>query len=103
MKSINQIFKNNKDLMDEVEVQDLIVYCKELEDENINSKFDKSYSFEDKLAEVVRDINSSCIAELKNDENSIRFGESERVDFKTCVENLKKFITDFSIDNKFRL
>ena len=55
MKSINQIFTNNKQLMDEPEVQELIEYCRELEEETINSKFDKTYSFEDKLAEVKYD------------------------------------------------
>ena len=32
MKSINQIFKDNKSLMDEPEVQKLIDYCLELEE-----------------------------------------------------------------------
>ena len=63
----------------------------------------EQFSFENKLAEVVRDIYSSCNVELENDESSIRFKESPRVDFKDCVINLKIFLKDFARDNKFRL
>ena len=49
MKSINQIFKNNKSLMYEPEVVELIEYCQELEGEIIENKQSEKFSFEDKL------------------------------------------------------
>jgi len=47
MKNINQIFKNNKTLMDNPEVQELIDYCVELEGQVVEKKIDDTYSKEE--------------------------------------------------------
>jgi HPt (histidine-containing phosphotransfer) domain-containing protein len=103
MKSINQIFKKNPELLDNEEVSELVEYCRELETEIIENKQLSTFSFEDKLAELVRDLNISINQLLKDDADAIRFMETERVNYEEAILNLKKYITNFSIENKFRL
>ncbi|NBW21502.1 MAG: hypothetical protein EBR82_77445 [Caulobacteraceae bacterium] len=47
MKNINQIFKNNKSLIDHPEVQDLIEYCVDLEGQVLENKIDDTYNKEE--------------------------------------------------------
>ena len=89
--------------MDESEVIELMDYCKELESEIYDMKFSDTKVMENKLAEVVRDIYNSVNATTKQQEESIRFKETEPVDFEECVNNLKHYILDFALKNKFRL
>lgn len=102
MKSINQIFKNNPELMDIPEVGELIEYCKNLESVVIENKQDKEFSFEDKLTELVRDIFNGIRDVEKQKEEHIRFN-FEAPNYETCVENLKSYLLNFSRENKFRL
>ena len=46
MKNINQIFKNNKHLMDEPEVIELVEYTRELEEIVLQRKIEDSYEEE---------------------------------------------------------
>lgn len=101
MKSINQIFKYNTALLDEPEVQELVEYCKELEDEVVDLRQTDVSVMEGKLAEVVRDIYHSINKTIKEDEEAIRFRETERVDFNEAVLNLRKFLIKFATDNQF--
>ena len=103
MKSIKQIFKDNEYLMEEESVKELIEYCQELENEVIGTKQVNKFSFEDKLTELVKEIYHSINSVLKEDENAIRFKETNRVDFKFRVELLKEYLINFSKDNKFNL
>tara|TARA_R110002050_G_scaffold79261_1_gene169292 strand:- start:3553 stop:3864 length:312 start_codon:yes stop_codon:yes gene_type:complete len=103
MKSIRQIFKDNEYLMEEESVKELIQYCQELENEVIETKQVNKFSFEDKLTELVKEIYHSINSVLKEDENAIRFKETNRVDFKFRVELLKEYLINFSKDNKFNL
>jgi hypothetical protein len=100
MKSVKNIFKNNKPLMDEPEVQELIDYCQELEgyvlDKTDNTK-------EILLKELVRDILTSCKDTLKDDEESIRFNEIPRIDFKETIENLSEYIREYLREHKIYL
>lgn len=86
--------------MDEPEVQELIDYCQELEgymlDKADNTK-------EILLKELVRDILTSCKDTLKDDEESIRFNEIPRVDFKETIENLSEYIREYLRDHKIYL
>lgn len=92
MKNINQIFKNNKHLIEHPEVQELIDYCQELEGKLMEVEINKQYDKEDILINVVRDIKESCEQTINDNEESIRFNEIPRVDFEKCVVNLKKYI-----------
>ena len=92
MKNINQIFKNNKHLIEHPEVQELIDYCRELEGKFMEVEINKQYDKEDILINVIRDIKESCEQTINDNEESIRFNEIPRVDFEKCVVNLKKYI-----------
>lgn len=92
MKNINQIFKNNKHLMETLEVMELIDYCVELEGKFMEAEINKQYDKEDILLNVIRDIKESCEQTINDNKDSIRFNEIPRVDFEKCVVNLKKYI-----------
>jgi hypothetical protein len=92
MKNINQIFKNNKHLMETLEVMELIDYCRELEGKFMEVEINKQYDKEDILINVIRDIKESCEQTINNNKESIRFNEIPRVDFEKSVVNLKKYI-----------
>jgi hypothetical protein len=92
MKNINQIFKNNKHLIEHPEVQELIDYCQELEGKLMEVEINKQYDKEDILINVIRDIKESCEQTINDNEESIRFNEIPRLDFEKCVVNLKKYI-----------
>jgi hypothetical protein len=92
MKNINQIFKNNKHLIEHPEVQELMDYCQELEGKLMEVEINKQYDKEDILINVIRDIKESCEQTINDNEESIRFNEIPRVDFEKCVVNLKKYI-----------
>jgi hypothetical protein len=92
MKNVNQIFKNNKHLIEHPEVQELIDYCRELEGKLMEVEINKQYDKEDILINVIRDIKESCEQTINDNEESIRFNEIPRVDFEKSVVNLKKYI-----------
>lgn len=98
-----QIFRTNPSLVDEPEVEKLIEYCRELEDELVNMRLSDTKVMEDKLAELVRDIYKSVNMTIQDQKDAIRFGEAELVDFEESVNNLKAYISEFARDNKFRL
>jgi hypothetical protein len=103
MKNINQIFKNNKHLMDEPEVMELIEYCRELEGDVLDVKINKQYDKEEILHNIVKEIYSSCRQLIKDEEESVRFGETPRVDFEKSIVNLKRYIEDINVTYKFGL
>lgn len=103
MRSITQIFRTNPSLVDEPEVEQLVEYCRELEDELVNMRLSDTKVMEDKLAELVRDIYKSVNMTIQDQKDAIRFGEVELVDFEECVNNLRVYISEFARDNKFRL
>lgn len=103
MKSINQIFKTNKELMDEPEVQELIEYCREMEGIVMDRKIDDNYDKEHVLRSMLKDIKTGIDDTLKEDEESIRFNEIPRVDFREAMLNLKKFIQEMCFINKIML
>jgi hypothetical protein len=78
--------------MDEPEVMELIEYCRELEGNVMEIVIDKQYDKEEILFNVVRDIYNSCKDTLREEEDSVRFGETPRVDFEKTILNLKKYI-----------
>lgn len=103
MKSINKIFKKNPELLDNEEVNELVEYCRELEAEIIDNKQIKNFSVEKSLAQLVRELNFSINDLIKEDEESVRFGETSRVDYEEAMKILKDYIVEFAKDNNFRL
>ena len=60
MKNINQIFKNNKGLMNEPEVSELIDYCVDLEGKVLDTEIKNSYDKEHILKSSLFDILNGC-------------------------------------------
>ncbi len=102
MKSISQIFRNNEHLMDLDPVEELIDYCRELEDivvEN-NQIVDKTVV----LKQLISEISKSCHDLIEEDKKGERWvNDFERVDFKESIVNLKEYITKYCLDNKIYL
>lgn len=52
---------------------------------------------------LLGEIRQSISMELNRDLEAERFGESERVNFKNAVENLRKYIDDYCRDHQIYL
>jgi hypothetical protein len=103
MKSISQIFKHNRELMDEPEVQELIEYCRELEGQVMDRKIDDNYDKEHVILGMLKDILTGIDETLKEDEESVRFNEIPRVDFKFSLINVRKYIREMCYLNRIIL
>lgn len=105
MKSINQIFRNNRELLDVPEVQELAEYARELEGLVMDKKIEDNYDKEDILLGIIRDIYSSCKDTLEQDELHQRFPyEVEPIaDYKESLVNLKRFISNMCREYKINL
>ena len=93
-KNIHHLFKTNPSLLDNVEVQELIEYCRELEGVILERKIEDEYSKEQYYAQVFKDIYQSCNDTLNDDALAERFKETPRVDFKETISNLKKYMLE---------
>ena len=78
--------------MDHPEVQELMDYCVELEGQVVEKKIDDTYSKEEIYLQILKDIYESCSKTLEDDHFAKRFRETPRVDFKSAVLNLKKYM-----------
>ena len=92
MKNISQIFKGNEHIMDLGPVEELIDYCRELEGQVLEKSIDDEYSKEQFYVQAFKDIYESIEQTLKDEEEAIRFKETQQVDFKECILNLKKYM-----------
>ena len=101
MKTINQIFENDKDLINNPAVIELIEYCYDLEDKVIENKQNLDVSFEKKLTGLINEIYDSIKQILEDDKEADRFNEIDNVDFKQAMINLKKYLDEFSRYNRF--
>lgn len=89
--------------MDLGPVEELIDYCQELEGEVMERKIEDNYNKEHVLRGMLKDIRTSINETLAEDEESIRFNEIPRVDFKQAVINLKNFISQMCYTNNIML
>ena len=98
MKSINQIIGNNKELLDNDSVQELIEYCRSLEDEISENKQNKNFSFEDKLSILVNELFRDIDSILEEEKTALEypFRGLERPDFKDAMFNLQNYLKEFS-------
>ncbi len=102
MKSINQIFKDNKSLMDEPEVQKLIDYCLELEENVVdnNQVIDQTVVLKQLIFEIV----NSCSDLIEEDKKNKRWpNDFPQVDFKDAIKNLEKYIRLYCEENYINL
>ena len=101
--SLKGFFKTNPDLLNEPEVQDLIEAYRDLEGELIECNQTKDYNKEIILLNMIRDIYSSCNDIIKQEGDINRFNESEPIDYKESIINLKKYISSLARDYKINL
>lgn len=94
MKSINQIFRSNPDLLKEPEVEELVQYVLDLETRVMEQTTTAQYSREVDLEEIILDILTSCTQILKQEEESQRFRETTPPDFREAIHLLKRYIID---------
>jgi len=100
MKNINQIFKNNKHLMDEPEVIELVEYTRELEEIVLQRKIEDSYDKEHMLKSMLSDILTSCRDMEDTNQLADRYpGMYEKSDTESLVKNLKTYILDMNYKN----
>lgn len=98
MKTIKDIFTGHEDLLEQLPVQQLVDEYENVCDELIDHKQVSEFSKEKELKELTRQILNSIQMELQRDEDAIRFQESDRVDFKNAVTNLKTYIHQYCKD-----
>ncbi|WP_438962420.1 hypothetical protein [Nonlabens sp.] len=98
MRTVKDIFTDNEDLLQEPPIQQLVNEYEQVCDELIDHKQVSEFSKEKELKELTRQILNSIKIELQRDENAIRFQETDRVDFKTAVTNLKSYIHQYCKD-----
>jgi len=100
MKNVNQIFKNNKHLMDEPEVIELVEYTRELEEIVLQRKIEDSYDKEHILRSMLLDILTSCRDMEDTNQLSERYPDMyEKCDTESLVKNLKTYILDMNYKN----
>lgn len=104
MKNINQIFKNNKHLMDELEVIELVEYTRELEEIVLQRKIEDSYDKEHMLKSMLQDILTSCCYLEDTNQLADRYPNMyEKSDAESLVKNLKTYILDMNNKNNLGL
>ena len=100
MKNINQILKNNKHLMDEPEVIELVEYTRELEEIVLQRKIEDSYDKEHMLKSMLSDILTSCRDMEDTNQLADRYpGMYEKSEAESLVKNLKTYILDMNYKN----
>lgn len=92
MKKISQIFKTNKSLMDEPEVNELIDYCNDLESELLDLRYDLRNSKEEAFRSILSDIDISLKEIIRLEKNPSRF--DKEIDYKSLISNLNNYIED---------
>jgi hypothetical protein len=102
MKNKLEIFKNAKDLLDEPEVQKLLEYCKQLEDQIVDFKFEKNYNKELIMLDVLKEVIKGCNALEKEQMEHERFGY-DAPNYEETIKNLKNYILAICRDNKIWL
>lgn len=102
-KDYKKIFKNNNELLNKSEVQELIEYVSELEGLIMDNNISKTYSKEKILFNILKDIYESCKDLIKREEENIRFKFNDNIDFKSSIKSLKKYIEKSDEDFNLKL
>lgn len=102
MKNKLQLFKNQPDLLDEPEVQELLYYCEQLEDELVEFRFEKQKNKELILLDIIKEVLKGCNALEKEQREHERFG-FEAPNYEETISNLKSYIHEICRINKIYL
>lgn len=93
MKNLREIFKNRYDLLDEPEVEKLLEYCEQLQDEIVEFKFEKDKNKELAMLDMIREVLKGCNAIEKEQNEHERFGY-DPPNYQETISNLKRYILD---------
>jgi hypothetical protein len=102
MKSIREKFKDKKYLLDEPEVEKLLAYCEQLQDEIIEFKFEKEKNKELVMLDMIREVIKGCNAIEKEQTEHERFG-FEAPNYQETISNLKNYILERCRDERIWL
>lgn len=102
MKSIREIFKTNPSLLDEPEVEQLLDYCAQLQDEIVEFKFEKNKNKELAMLDMIKEVLKGCYAIEKEQVEHERFGY-EAPNYPATITNLKNYILKRCQDEKIYL
>jgi hypothetical protein len=102
MKNIRQLFKDKEYLLDEPEVEKLIEYCEEMQDEIVEFKFEKSNNKELAMLDMLKEVVKGCDAIQKEQYEHEHFGY-DAPDYEDTIKNLKTYIVRRCSDLKIYL
>lgn len=102
MKNARDFFKSNPNLLGEPEVEKLLEYCEELENEIVDFKFEKNENKELIMLDIIREVLKGCNEIEKQKMESERFG-FEAPNYSETISNLKQYILSICRDNKIWL
>jgi hypothetical protein len=102
MRNKLEIFKKAQDLLDEPEVQELLDYCEQLEDELVDFKFEKNKNKELIILDMIKEVIKGCNAIEKEQIEHERFGY-EAPNYQATISNLKRYILGICKDNQIYL
>lgn len=91
MKNIRQLFKDKEYLLDEPEVEKLMEYCEEMQDEIVEFKFEKTNNKELAMLDMLKEVVKGCEAIQKEQYEHERFGYGAP-DYEDTIKNLKRYI-----------
>lgn len=103
MKTPSEIFKNDAEVLKNASVKELVSEYENVCDAFIDLQQIAEMGKEKYLKILLREIRESIAMELKRDLEAERFKETERVDFKSAVENLRNYIDNYCDDYKIYL
>lgn len=102
-RNIKDFFKNNPELLNDSNVQDLMDYTREMEGEVQDKMIKKNYEKEDRLIIFLNEILLSINDIKKQEMEWERWKLGEPVNYKECLKNLKSSIIKFYIDNNISI
>jgi hypothetical protein len=102
LKSIRELFKRKDYLLDEPEVEQLLDYCEQLEDQIIDFRFDKEKNKELIMLDMIREVIKGCDAIQKEQAEHERFGFTAP-NYQETISNLKTYILERCQDERIYL
>lgn len=102
MKSVREIFKDKKYLLKEPEVEKLMEYCEELQDEMVELKFQKNNNKELAMLDMIKEVIKGCDAIEKEQMEHERYGY-DAPDYIATIADLKRYIYSRCRDEKIWL
>ena len=99
MKNPREIFKNKEFLIDEPEVEQLLEYCEELQDQIIDFRYDKIKNKELIMLDIIKEVIKGCAAIEKEQKEHERFG-FDVPNYQETISNLKTYILGQCKDNQ---